>query len=67
MSSNLTILIPSRIGSTRLSNKPLVEIHGMSLIQRVFLQASKLTDDVYIATDSSLIKIMLKILLTMLL
>jgi len=49
MSSNLTILIPSRIGSTRLSNKPLVEIHGMSLIQRVFLQASKLTDDVYIA------------------
>ena len=56
MSSNLTILIPSRIGSTRLSNKPLVEIHGMSLIQRVFLQASKLTDDVYIATDSSLIE-----------
>lgn len=56
MSSNLTILIPSRIGSTRLSNKPLVEIHGISLIQRVFLQASKLTDDVYIATDSSLIE-----------
>ena len=56
MSSNLTILIPSRIGSTRLPNKPLVEIHGLSLIQRVFIQASKLTDDVYIATDSSLIE-----------
>ena len=41
MSSNLTILIPSRIGSTRLPNKPLVEIHGMSLIQRVFITSFK--------------------------
>ena len=56
MTDNFTILIPSRIGSTRLANKPLVDIHGMSLIQRVFLQASQLTDQVYIATDSSLVE-----------
>ena len=46
MSINFAILIPSRIGSTRLANKPLVDLNGISLIQRVFNQAIKLTNDV---------------------
>ena len=56
MNSDFTILIPSRIGSTRLANKPLVDLNGMSLIQRVFLQAVQLTSDVFIATDSNLVE-----------
>ena len=52
MNDNFAILIPSRIGSTRLANKPLVDLNGKSLIQRVFNQATKLTKDVFIATDS---------------
>jgi len=52
MNDNFAILIPSRIGSTRLANKPLVDLNGKSLIQRVFNQATKLTEDVFIATDS---------------
>ena len=52
MNDNFSILIPSRIGSTRLANKPLVDLNGKSLIQRVFNQATKLTKDVFIATDS---------------
>ena len=51
MNDNFSILIPSRIGSTRLANKPLVDLNGKSLIQRVFNQATKLTKDVFIATD----------------
>ena len=54
------IIIPSRIGSTRLKNKPLVEINGKTLIQRVVINALDITDNVYVATDSSLIKDNLK-------
>ena len=39
MSLNTFIIIPSRIGSTRLINKPLVDISGKSLIQRVYENA----------------------------
>jgi 3-deoxy-manno-octulosonate cytidylyltransferase (CMP-KDO synthetase) len=48
-------LIPSRIGSTRLQNKPLVDINGKTLIQRVFDQSLKATSQSFIATDSRLI------------
>ena len=33
-------IIPSRYGSTRFPGKPLIEIGGISMIQRVYQQAS---------------------------
>ena len=56
MKDDFVILIPSRIGSTRLKNKPLVDLNGKSLIQRVFEKGKLITDDVYIATDSNIVK-----------
>jgi 3-deoxy-manno-octulosonate cytidylyltransferase (CMP-KDO synthetase) len=55
MIKDFIILIPSRIGSTRLKNKPLVDIDGKTLIQRVFEQSLKATSQSFIATDSPLI------------
>ena len=54
------IIIPSRIGSTRLKNKPLIDINGKTLIQRVVINALDITENVYVATDSPLIKDNLK-------
>ena len=51
MIKDFIILIPSRIGSTRLKNKPLVDIDGKALIQRVFDQSLKATSQSFIATD----------------
>ncbi|MES2618380.1 MAG: 3-deoxy-manno-octulosonate cytidylyltransferase [Bacteroidota bacterium] len=47
------IVIPSRYGSTRFEGKPLVDIHGKSLVQRTYLQAKKtaLNARVVVATD----------------
>lgn len=53
MENRTIILIPSRIGSTRLPKKPLINISGMSLIQRVFTNVDKLKLATYIATDSN--------------
>ena len=50
------IIIPARIGSTRLPNKPLIDLNGRSLIQRVYLNASKISSNVFVATDSKKIK-----------
>ena len=47
------ILIPSRIGSTRLPKKPLINISGISLIERVYTNVNSLKLDTYVATDSS--------------
>jgi 3-deoxy-manno-octulosonate cytidylyltransferase (CMP-KDO synthetase) len=46
-------IIPSRYGSTRFPGKPLVDINGKSMIQRVYEQACKadLLSDVLVATD----------------
>ena len=46
-------LIPSRYASTRFPGKPLVDIAGKSMIQRVFEQAKKCgqLDEVVVATD----------------
>ncbi|MFP4664740.1 MAG: 3-deoxy-manno-octulosonate cytidylyltransferase [Bacteroidales bacterium] len=44
-------IIPARYGSTRFPGKPLAEINGKTMIQRVFEQASKSFETVYIATD----------------
>ena len=57
---DLFIVIPSRIGSTRLKNKPLVNIKGKTLIQRVVINALEITENVYVATDSVLVKNNLK-------
>jgi len=50
-------IIPSRFASTRFPGKPLVQIQGKSMIQRVYEQASKSTllADVVVATDDILI------------
>lgn len=49
----ISIIIPSRLGSTRLPEKPLADIVGRSLIMRVYDQASsaRLAHEVIIATD----------------
>lgn len=46
-------IIPARYASTRFPGKPLVDISGMSMIQRVYGQAKKSTalTDVIVATD----------------
>lgn len=50
---NIIGIIPARYGSTRFPGKPLVDIDGKSMIQRVFEQSrkSKLLTRVVIATD----------------
>ena len=48
------IVIPARLNSTRLPEKPLIEIEGKSIVQRTYEQCLKVFDKsvVYIATDS---------------
>jgi len=54
---SFTVLIPARKGSTRLPNKPLLDINGKLLIERVYLQAIKSNAvRVIVATDSKTIK-----------
>jgi 3-deoxy-manno-octulosonate cytidylyltransferase (CMP-KDO synthetase) len=48
---NVLGLIPARYESTRFPGKPLADIHGKSMIMRVFEQASKAFQTVYVATD----------------
>lgn len=52
------IVIPARYASTRLPGKPLIDIGGKSLLQRVYEGAcrSKLADGVLVATDDERIK-----------
>ena len=53
MNKTFTVLIPSRLASTRLPHKPLAKIGDKSLIQRVYEKAIKTTaNNVYIATDA---------------
>lgn len=51
------VLIPSRLDSTRLPGKALLEIGGIPMVVRVMIQASKCRDigDVYVCTDSDAI------------
>ena len=50
---NILGIIPARYASSRFPGKPLVDIAGKSMIQRVFEQAAKCADlnDVLVATD----------------
>ncbi|MFT7000367.1 MAG: 3-deoxy-manno-octulosonate cytidylyltransferase (CMP-KDO synthetase), partial [Spirosomataceae bacterium] len=51
------VIVPARYASTRFLGKPLVEIDGKSMVQRVCEQAEQtnLVDKVIVATDSELI------------
>ena len=60
MLNDIYILIPSRISSTRLINKPLIDLNGETLIQKVFINALEITSNSYVATDSELINENLK-------
>lgn len=55
MNNDVYIIIPSRIGSTRLKNKPLIDLKGRSLIQRVLINALNISKNSFVATDSILI------------
>ncbi len=55
MNNDVYIIIPSRIGSTRLKNKPLIDLNGRSLIQRVLINALNISKNSFVATDSNLI------------
>lgn len=44
-------IIPARFASTRFPGKPLVDIGGKTMIQRVYEQVSKALNEVYVATD----------------
>src|SRR5580658_9639327 len=50
---NIIGIIPARYASTRFPGKPLVDIAGKSMIQRVYEQAKKCIDlsEVIVATD----------------
>ena len=47
------VIIPARFNSSRFPGKPLVNINGKSMIQRVFEQVQKCQEvtDIIIATD----------------
>lgn len=48
---NFTGIIPARYASVRFPGKPLVMIGGKSMIQRVYEQASKSLENLFVATD----------------
>mgnify|MGYP000846950132 CR=1 FL=1 len=52
MRNNVAIIIPARLASQRLPDKPLVNICGKSMIQRVYEKAAKTgIKDIFIACD----------------
>ena len=59
MRNDFILVIPARLESTRLSKKLLINIEGLSIIQRTYncaLKALQDKDKIIIATDSELIK-----------
>jgi len=56
LKNNILGLIPARYGSTRFPGKPLADIGGKPMIQRVYEQASKVLSNVYVATDDERIE-----------
>lgn len=49
-------IIPARYASKRLPGKPLINISGKPMIQRVYERASKVLDTVFVATDDERIE-----------
>ena len=57
MMNKFIVIIPSRLTSTRLKEKSLLDLNGKSLIERVYLRAIKSNaKEVFIATDSKKIE-----------
>jgi 3-deoxy-manno-octulosonate cytidylyltransferase (CMP-KDO synthetase) len=53
MSQDFTVIVPARLASTRLPNKPLADIHGLPMVVRVAQQAAKShARQVVVAADS---------------
>lgn len=46
-------IIPARYASTRFPGKPLADMNGKCMIQRVYEQVKKCISDVYVATDDN--------------
>ncbi len=44
-------IIPARYASTRFPGKPLININGKTMVHNVYLQASKVFNTVYVATE----------------
>jgi len=57
---NVLGIIPARYGSTRLEGKPLLDICGKPMIQRVYEQASQILKYVVVATDDARIEKVVK-------
>lgn len=53
---NFLGIIPARYASTRFPGKPLADINGKTMIQKVYEQACKALDHVYVATDDKRIE-----------
>jgi 3-deoxy-manno-octulosonate cytidylyltransferase (CMP-KDO synthetase) len=53
---NFIAIIPARYASTRFPGKPLVNINGKTMVHNVYVQAKKVFDDVYVATDDERIQ-----------
>jgi 3-deoxy-manno-octulosonate cytidylyltransferase (CMP-KDO synthetase) len=51
MSQKFIAIIPSRYGSTRFPGKPLADIAGKIMIQRVYEQVIQAVEEVWVATD----------------
>jgi 3-deoxy-manno-octulosonate cytidylyltransferase (CMP-KDO synthetase) len=49
--SSFVAIIPARFASTRFPGKPLADIHGKPMIQRVYERVLQVTNNVLIATD----------------
>lgn len=54
--TRFTGIIPARYASSRFPGKPLAIIGGMTMIERVYRQASKALDEVWVATDDERIR-----------
>lgn len=53
-------IIPARYASSRFPGKPLADICGITMIERVYRQASKELDEVWVATDDERIAAVVK-------
>ena len=49
-------IIPARYASSRFPGKPLAQINGRTMIERVYSRASQVLDHVYVATDDDRIR-----------
>ncbi len=54
--SKFIAIIPARYASSRFPGKPLADICGMSMIERVYHRAQSALDEVYVATDDDRIR-----------